>query len=535
MSEKFEADYVIIGGGTAGSILAARLASGSNKRVILLERGRNDLNRWIHIPATFFRVLPSPDADAVISEPDDTLNGKPFVVPQGRVLGGGSSINGMIYMRGQHQDYDDWENLDGCKGWSYSKVLPTFIKQEKNTRIKDNYHGQNGKLIVSDPSCPHPLSSALINASVSAGIKRSYDFNGSSQDGVGWYQVNAYKGKRQSAATCFLKPEKWRENLKIFTDLEASRICFQNRKAIHVEAKDQFGKDYCIKAKNEIILTSGSFHSPKLLMLSGIGPANELLRHGIDVIYDSNEVGANYQDHVGAPVTRRLKNANGLYGEDKGLKALKNSFNYFILNKGLLTSNLLQAGACVDSNGSGRPDIQYNFAPFAPGLPGDPPLPFHAIQIHPMTMRPKSRGRLTLKSKNSYDDPRFVTSMLDKEADLDTLRRGVRIAQKIFDQPEIKDLVGEEIWPGPSVSTRVGSNTFDDAIRKQARTIFHPSGTCRMGPDKSSVVDLSLRVRGVEGLRVADCSIMPRLVSGNTNAPTMMIADICADEILSGH
>ena len=532
MSAVMEFDYVIVGGGAAGCVLAARLAAESNGTVALLERGKQDTNRWIHIPATFFKALQSEDADAVVSEPDASLNGNPFPVPQGRVLGGGSSVNGMIYMRGQHRDYDEWDGEHGCTGWAYKDVLSTFKRQEKNTRLADDFHGTCGKLIVDDPATPHPVSKMVIEAAVAAGIPRTNDFNGARQEGAGWYQVTASDGQRHSAATCFLRPELNRKNLTVLTNFQAQRIRIQNRCATAIEAKDQTGQDSVIKARREIILCAGSFHSPKLLMLSGIGPRDELDRHGIDIIHEANEVGRNYQDHVGAPVTRRLEGVKGLYGADRGLAAIKNGINYFGFKRGLLMSNLLQAGACVDTDGAGRPDVQYNFAPFAPGAPGAPPLPFHAVQVHPMTMRPKSHGRLGLTSKDAASAPKFLSNALGHIDDLETLRRGVCLARRIFEQMGLKDKVGTEIWPGADIDSRVGSNNLDDAIREHARTIFHPAGTCRMGPMPSSVVDLELRVNGIEGLRVADCSIMPALVSGNTNAPTMMIADRAADFLL---
>lgn len=526
-----EYDYVIVGGGAAGCVVAARLAAESGGTVALLERGPSDTNRWIHIPATFFKALQT-DADAVISEPDPSLNGLRFPVPQGRVIGGGSSVNGMIYMRGQARDYDDWADRHGCTGWAYSDVLKTFRRQERNMRLANDYHGSEGRLVVADPSAPHPVSGAIIAAAVAAGIPATDDFNGAKQDGAGWYQVTAHEGQRQSAAHCFLKPELGRENLSVLTGHSAGRIVIRNRRAVAIEARDASGAEIVITARCEIILTAGSFHSPKLLMLSGIGPRDVLSKHGIEIIHESNEVGRNYQDHVGAPVTRRLRRPEGLYRADKGLRAIRHGIDYWGFRRGLLTSNLLQAGACVDTGGTGRPDVQYNFAPFAPGAPGAPPLEFHAVQVHPMTMRPKSRGRLGLTSTDPADAPLFETRILSDPDDLDTLRRGVRLAREICEQSPLKEHLGDEVWPGAGVSSGIGSNSLDDAIRAQARTIFHPAGTCRMGPDEDAVVGLDLRVHGIEGLRVADCSVMPALVSGNTNAPTMMIADRAAEAIL---
>ena len=528
-----EFDYVIIGGGAAGCTLAARLAADSEASVLLLERGASDKNRWIHIPATFFKALQGPDAEAITSENDASLNGKPFPVPQGRVLGGGSSVNGMLYMRGQAQDYDDWRDVHGCDGWGYDDVLPVFKRQESNTRLNNEFHGSDGKLVVADPSNPHPVSARIIEAAVSAGVPRTNDFNGASQEGTGWYQVTAYKGQRQSAAYAFLRPELSRENLTVLTDHLVQKIRIENKRAVAVEVQDAEGRDILIKARREIVLSAGSFQSPKILMLSGVGPADELTRHGIEVVQDTPDVGAHYQDHVGTPVTRRLKNNIGLYGADRGARALKHGIDYFAFKRGLLTSNLLDAGACVDTTGEGRPDVQYNFAPFAPGAPGQPPLGFHAVQVHPMTMRPKSRGRLGLHSNDPKAPPKFVANALSAPEDIDTLRRGVRLARKIFEQPHLKDITAEEIWPSADISSAVGSNRLDDAIRAHARTIYHPAGTCRMGADADAVVDLQLKVKGIDGLRVADCSIMPALVSGNTNAPTMMIADRAADFILA--
>ena len=527
-------DFVIVGGGAAGCVLAARLAQDTEASVALVERGRKDSNPWIHIPATFFKAIQSQDVEAQTSEPDLTLENRAFVVPQGRVLGGGTSVNGMIYMRGQARDYDDWVSDFGCQGWGYADVLPVFKRQERNSRLGDDpFHGANGPLIVDDPSTKHPVTQQIIDAAVACGLPLNTDFNGARQDGVGWYQVTAHKGRRQSAATCFLRPALGRENLSLLTGMDVSRLRIEGRRACAVEAFDGDGAPVLIKARREIVLTAGSFQSPKLLLLSGIGPKQHLDRHGIDVIEDAPAVGDNYQDHVGAPLTARMKDSVGLHGADKGLKALGHGLNYVLRRRGLLTTNLLQGGACVDTGGSGRPDVQYNIAPFAPGRPGMPPLDFHALQIHPMTMRPKSRGRLGLRSSNPRDSLRFQAEALGHAEDLEVLRRGVRLASDILNQAEMRELVAEEVWPGPGISVAQGSNNLDDAIREQARTIYHPSGTCRMGGDSKAVLDPQLRVRGIHGLRVADCSVMPALVSGNTGAPTMMIADQCADLILA--
>jgi len=318
-------DYLVVGGGAAGCVLAARLAAESNASVALIERGRTDTNRWIHIPATFFKALQSQDAETIVSEADPSLDDGVFPVPQGRVLGGGSSVNGMIYMRGQAQDYDDWVEHYGCEGWGYKDVL-----------------------------------------AINSGIAASDDFNGVNQEGAGWYQVTAFEGQRQSSAFCFLKPELHRENLSVLTNVQAAKIRIKGRRAVALEARRDDGSEIVFNATKEIILTAGSFQSPKLLMLSGVGPKEHLSKHGIDIVCDSPLVGSNYQDHVGTPVTRELRGARGLYGADKGIQALTHGLKYVTTKGGLLASNLLDAGACVDTSGCGRPDVQFNMAPFAP-------------------------------------------------------------------------------------------------------------------------------------------------------------------------
>ncbi|MEX0284270.1 MAG: GMC family oxidoreductase [Paracoccaceae bacterium] len=520
-------DFIVVGGGSAGCVAAAALARDGQHSVALIEQGPRDRSPWIHIPATLFLTHGPKTAYAVASDPDASLDGRSFHVPQGRVVGGGSSVNGMIYMRGQAQDYDDWEQVFGCTGWSYADVLPVFRAQENNQRLGGEFHGQSGPLVVDDPAYRHPLTQRILHAAHQVGLPMTDDFNGAQQDGAGWYQITASRGRRKSAAVSFLNPVLGQPNLDVLTGAQVSHIVIENRRATGVAFADETGQRV-VHANREVMITAGSFQSPKLLMLSGIGPRDMLTRNGIDVIADSPEVGANLQDHVGTPVTARMSQPIALYRENAGLKAVRHGLEYLFLRRGLLTSNLLEAGACIDTTGSGRPDVQFNFNPFAPGPPGTPPLDEHACSVVPMTMRPASRGRVVLASANPSDSPRVLSSVLGHEDDMDTLRRGVRIARDILDQADLNAVIAEEIWPGSGVSSAIGSNNLDDAIRAQARTIFHPSGTCRMGPDDNAVVDDRLQVRGVDGLRVCDCSIMPALVSGNTNAPTMMIAERAA-------
>lgn len=525
-----EYDFLVVGGGSAGCVVAAGLAEGGKYSVALLEDGRKDTNPWIHIPATLHKVLASQDATAVASDPDPTLEGNRFVVPQARVLGGGSSLNGMIYMRGNAQDYNEWESLHGCKGWGWDEVLPVYKAQEANQRLGDPFHGTSGPLEVSDPTYKHPVTKVIIEAALAAGQPANDDFNGESQIGFGWYQFTYNRARRKSAAVAFLKPAMKTGQIDILTGHRAQRIVISNRRASAVEAVAS-GQQVVIKARREIVVTAGSFNSPKLLMLSGIGPRENLERFGINTVHDSPGVGANYMDHVGAPLTMYLKDGIGVYGADRGLRAIRHGLDYFLFRRGLLASPIIEGGGCADTDGDGRADVQFNFAPFAPGAPGVQ-LPFHALQVHPMTMRPKSRGQLALASAKASDPLKFTANVLDREEDLDTLRRGVRLAREIASKGPLAEITTGEIWPGPEISTAIGSNNLDPAIRKHARTIFHPAGTCAMGPWEASVLDERLRVRGVDGLRVADCSIMPQLVSGNTNAPTMMIAGRAARFIL---
>jgi choline dehydrogenase-like flavoprotein len=527
-----EFDYIVVGGGAAGCVLAGQLAADGQSSVALIEAGRKDTSPWIHIPATFFKALESEDAEILTSDADATLGGRPHVVPIGHVLGGGSSINAMIYMRGQAQDYDDWANQHGCTGWAYQDVLPVFIQQEANQDINDEYHGNTGLLKVSNASHKHPVTAATIASAQSLGIAANNDFNGASQGGVGWYQSTKNDGRRASSAVSFLKPVLDQDNLSIFTQHQAQRIIFNGKKAVAVEVLHK-GQLRTLKAQREIVLSAGSFHTPQLLMLSGIGPKQHLNQFSINTIFDAPEVGANLIDHVGAPVTMRLQGSYGLHGADKGWRGAKHMLEYLLMRQGLLASNLLEGGACIDTNGMGRPDVQFNFAPFAPGFPGTPPLPFHAVQIHPMTMRPKSAGRIYLQSNNIAQRLGIESQVLAHADDLACLRRGVKLAREMFTQAPLRDLVTQEIWPGSSLSPKATDDELDQAIRQQARTIFHPAGTCRMGGDIRAVVDAKLRVNGVENLRIADCSVMPRIISGNTNAPTMMIAQRAAQWMLA--
>jgi choline dehydrogenase len=526
-------DYIVAGGGAAGCVIAGGLARDGRYSVLLIEAGRRDVNPWIHITGTFFKALVK-DGSTVVSEPEPGLLGQAMPVPQGAVLGGGSSVNAMCYVRGQPQDFDGWAAA-GAQGWGFNEVLPMFKAQEANTRLAEPYHGRTGPLVVADQEYGHVLNHAFIEAAVDAGLPRSTDFNGASQHGAGFHQVTAYRGRRQSAATAFLRPAAHLDTLAVAFGTRVERIAFSGRKASAVEVRDAEGRRRTFRARKEIILTAGAFQSPKILMLSGIGPAAHLRQHGIDVLADLPGVGANYQDHFQTMVAIKLKRPIGLHGQDKGLKALRHGLAYLLFRRGLLTSNIIEAGAFTDTDGSGRPDIQFSVAAMVQAEPGKGFRPIHGMTINPWVLRPHSRGRVSLRSSNPGERIRLEAAALADDRDVETLRRGVVLARKIFSQPALADLGEIELVPGPGVSDAQGSNEINEIIRRNGRTVFHPSCTCRMGDaaDAGAVVDPRLRVRGIDGLRVADASVMPAVTSGNTNAPTMMIGGRCVDFVLA--
>ncbi|MBM3607884.1 MAG: GMC family oxidoreductase [Alphaproteobacteria bacterium] len=525
-------DYIVAGGGAAGCVVAAGLAQGGRYSVLLIEGGRKDISPWIHITGTFFKALQTRDANIVRSEPEPGLLGAQMPVPQGTVLGGGSSVNAMCYVRGQREDYESWQ-AGGASGWHFENVLAMFKKQEKNLRLGDPFHGQYGPLVVGDQEYGHPANHLFIAAAQEAGYRHNTDFNGAVQEGIGFYQVTANRGRRRSAAASFLAPVAKNQNLHVAFETRVERVVFTGRRASAIEARDHSGVQKTWRARKEIVLTAGAFNSPKILMLSGVGPADELQRHGIDTVAHSEGVGANYQDHVATQIAILFKKPMGLHGQDKGLKALRHGLEYMFLRRGLLTSNIIEAGGFVDSEGVGRPDLQLNCTAMVAAEPGKGYLPVHGMNINPYILRPFSRGRVGLRSKNASDQIKLSANVLSDPRDVGTLRRGVQVARKIFAHKHLFDVAQVEMIPGPGVSDGRGSNEIDEIIRKNARTVFHPSGTCKIGEDDMAVVDPQLRVRGVEGLRVADASTMPTVTSGNTNAPTMMIAGRCVEFMLA--
>jgi len=513
-------DFIIVGGGAAGCVLANRLSQNSGNKVLLIESGAADKDPYIHIPGTFFKVIEKGrDVHFYASDPEKGLNGRPSIVPQGNVLGGGSSINAMLYVRGQAQDYDTWAQM-GCRSWSYEKVLPVFRELENNQRLSGEFHGAAGPLKVSDRRYGHPLSWAFIRAAQEAGLPYNEDFNGAAQEGVGFYQTTTADGRRQSTAQAFLRAAESRANLTILTGRRVHKIEFEGKRASGVLLEN--GERYI--AAREIVISAGAIATPKILQLSGIGDTDHLKSHGIACVSHLPGVGENYQDHLEATVQAEV-NILSLFGQDKGIAAAKHMLQYVLTKTGLLTSNIVECGGFVDTAGTGTPDLQFHVLPTFIGFADRLAEPGHGISIGPCFLRPRSRGTVKLRSSNPKDTALFNANALSDPVDVETLVRGVKLAIKITESPSLARIIKRRALPKPGVEK--DPEALRDYVRSISKTVFHPAGTCKMGrpDDPMTVVNEDLKVRGVEGLRVADASIMPTLVSGNTNAPTIMIGE----------
>ncbi|HTN49491.1 MAG TPA: GMC family oxidoreductase N-terminal domain-containing protein [Burkholderiaceae bacterium] len=529
-----EFDYIIVGGGSAGCVLAARLSEDPQVRVALLEAGGpNDgiLNR-VPTGAAVHIVNRNACNWAFSTTPQIGLGGRIGYQPRGRGLGGSSAINAMIYLRGQREDYDDWA-ADGATGWGWKDVLPYFLKAENNERGVSGWHGSGGPLNVADLRSPHPFAALFIEAGMQAGLPRNDDFAGETQEGVGYYQVTQKNGERWSVARAYLDPVRARPNLRIETAAFATRIAFEGARAVGVEFV-QDGTRRTLRARREVLLSAGALQSPQLLMVSGIGPAPSLQGLGIPVVADL-PVGLNLQDHLDIIINRRVDNTDLLGISPIGAYKLMRAIGQWRRERrGVLTSNFAEAGAFVRTLPElTRPDVQLHFVI---GMVDNHNRTFHwghGMSCHSCPMRPRSRGMVHLASSDARDAPLIDPGFLSASEDLETMVRGFKTVRRIFAQPAFAPFGGADASRELYFSDVRSDDEIRAAIRARADTIYHPVGTCRMGSDARSVVDPQLRVRGVERLRVVDASVMPRLVSGNTNAPVVMIAEKAADLIRS--
>jgi len=529
-SNKASYDYIIVGAGSAGCVLADRLTASGRSRVLLLEAGGRDRNIWIHIPLGYGKLFNNPKVNWLYkTEPEPELNNRQVIQPRGKVLGGSSSINGLLYIRGQHEDFDHWRQL-GNAGWSFKDVLPYFRRAEDQERGADALHGVGGQLKVSDVCEPHPLCEAFIAAAQDCGFPRNDDFNGATQEGVGYFQLTSRNGRRCSTAVGYLKEARRRPNLSVEVHALATRVLFAGRRAVGVEYR-QGDTTRTAYAEGEVILAGGAFNSPQLLQLSGLGPAKLLCEHGIEVIADLPGVGADLQDHLQIRMQYRCTEPITMNDViNRWHHRYAAGLRYLVSRKGLLTIGAGYAGAFLKTRPDlATPDVQLHFLIFSADAAGATLHPFSGFLVSVCQLRPESRGFVHIKSRDPAVPPAIQPRYLTSRFDCETVIDGMKLLRRIMARPVMRRYIAEERAPGPQCQSDADLLAF---AREVGTTVYHPTSTCRMGNDANAVVDERLRVRGFAGLRVVDGSIMPTVTSGNTNAACVMIGEKGADLVL---
>ena len=526
-------DFIVTGAGSAGAVVASRLSESGRHTVLLLEAGPPDTNPWIHIPLGFAKTFIDPAVNWKFeSAPQPTLDNRRLYLPRGKTLGGSSSINGMVYIRGNHADYDEWRQR-GCVGWDWDSVLPFFRKAENQARGESEYHGTGGPLNVSDQPKQFELSDAVISACEQAGIPRNPDFNGANQEGCGYYQTTTSNRRRWSTAKAYLDPARSRPNLTIRTGAHATRVLLTDGRATGVEYATANGRQTAA-ARIEVIVSGGTYGSPQLLQLSGLGPAQHLQDMGINVVRDMPAVGSNLHDHFNTYLSWRCTRSITLNDlENSWPRKIAAAIRYGLLRSGPMASNGIHAGLFTRSDPRlERPDLQINLLEWSTlERTKDKVIPhgFPGFTLSPVHLKPDGRGTVRLASADPLAPPSILFDFLRSDYDMRAVVTGIRLVRKIAQQPALRPYIAEEIAPGPATESDAGIEAF---VRQTGVSNHHPSSTCAMGTGTNTVVDPRLRVHGIAGLRVADASIMPSVVAGNTNAPSIMIGEKAAAMIL---